>query len=176
MNESTLPSEDTNQKPHGSLSTRRRYLNRIWSLLTLLAIVEISWLGGSIVKSRKKRDSSREKDTVITAGEAETFSRNSVTAIREGQFYLTRQQDGSFIALSRSCTHLGCSLPWDEKTAKFICPCHGSSFNIAGEVLSPPATRGLDSYPIRIENGIILVNIAKPEKRLSNTKPKSVKM
>ena len=156
--------------------TRRNLFNRIWSLLAVLAFIQIGWLGGSIIKSKRTRKALKEKDSFVTAGELESFELNSVTAVTQGQFYLARQDDGSFIALSRSCTHLGCSLPWDEKARRFICPCHGSSFDIGGEVLTPPATRGLDSYPIRIENGVILVNIGRPEKRMNNVKPRSVKV
>ncbi len=176
MNETSLQSEGSEKSPQDCVKNRRTFLNRLWSLLGLLALIEIGWLGSSILRTRMKRKNTKEDDTFITAGETESFSRNSVTAVPEGQFYLARQQDGGFIALSRTCTHLGCSIPWDEQLEKFICPCHGSSFDIAGEVLTPPATRGLDSYPLRIENGVILVNTARPEKRIDSSKPRSVKI
>jgi cytochrome b6-f complex iron-sulfur subunit len=69
------------------------------------------------------------------------------------------------LALSRICTHLGCSVPWDEEKKKFVCPCHGSTFNMTGEVLTAPAPRPLDTYPVRIENGIVKVDISEPQKR-----------
>jgi cytochrome b6-f complex iron-sulfur subunit len=73
--------------------------------------------------------------------------------------------DGGFLALSRKCTHLGCTVPWLEKEKRFACPCHASAFDIAGDVISPPAPRALDIYPVTIENDIVKVDISKPIKR-----------
>ena len=139
-------------------------------------LIEFSWLGLSILSSQKGKRNTEREDVFLSAGEVKDFPPLSVTAIPEGQFYLACLEDGSFLALSRTCTHLGCSVPWDREKSRFICPCHGSTFDIAGEVLTPPATRALDSYPVRIENGMIRVNIARSEKRLQNGKPRSVKV
>ena len=79
-----------------------------------------------------------------------------VTAFPGGRFYLVRLQDGGFLALSSTCTHLECSVPWSEKERKFPCPCHGSVFDITGQVLSPPAPRALDLFPVSIEATRIL--------------------
>jgi len=171
-----LPTAPQQPDPHITGKNRRSFLNRLWSFLGIIALIELVWMGGSILKRSKSPKATKVKDNFIAAGQAENFAANSVTAVPAGQFYLTRQGDGSFLALSRTCTHLGCSVPWDEKARKFICPCHGSSFDIAGRALTPPATRGLDSYPLRIENGTILVNIAKPEKMTDSNQPRSVQL
>ena len=87
-----------------------------------------------------------------------------------GRFYLARQQDGGFIALSLRCTHLGCSVSWEENKKRFICPCHSSAFDISGEVLNPPAARALDFYPVLIENGVVKVDIGTLKERKSARK------
>jgi cytochrome b6-f complex iron-sulfur subunit len=74
-------------------------------------------------------------------------------------------EDGGFLAVSRKCTHLGCTVPWVDKEKKFACPCHGSAFDIRGEVISPPAPRALDLYPVVIENNVIKVDTRSPIKR-----------
>ncbi len=38
--------------------------------------------------------------------------------------------------MSLKCSHLGCSIVWDEKVNEFICPCHSSKFDITGDVTS----------------------------------------
>ena len=48
---------------------------------------------------------------------------------------------------------------------KFACPCHGSAFDITGNVIDAPAPRALNIYPITIENNIIKVDTRKPIKR-----------
>jgi len=145
--------------------SRRTFLNRLWAILGTLAVVEFGWLGVSTLRSRQKRKQDNKADTIIVVGSMDNFKPNTVTAIPQGQFYLACLDDGSFLAMSRTCTHLGCAVPWDQEQHKFICPCHGSSFSLTGEVLTAPAPRPLDIFPVRIENRIIKVNISQPQKR-----------
>ena len=79
--------------------------------------------------------------------------------------YLVRLADGGFLALHRQCTHLGCSVPWDEASGRFVCPCHSSVFDVRGDVLAPPAPRPLDVFAVRIENGIVKVDVSAPIRR-----------
>jgi cytochrome b6-f complex iron-sulfur subunit len=88
-----------------------------------------------------------------------------VTAFPEGRFYLARLADGGFLALHRECTHLGCTVPWIAEEDRFVCPCHASSFDLTGNVLSPPAPRPLDIFPVRIENDIVKVDLTRTIKR-----------
>lgn len=41
------------------------------------------------------------------------------------------------------CPHLGCSVGFDSTAHIFKCPCHGSQFNIKGEVIHGPAAAPL---------------------------------
>ena len=100
-----------------------------------------------------------------TPGSVETFALDSVTAFVRGRFYLARLGDGGFLALSRKCTHLGCTVPWVDEEARFVCPCHASAFSIKGDVLAPPAPRALDLFEVAIENGEVLVDTGKRRKR-----------
>jgi len=95
---------------------------------------------------------------VIKAGTLEEFAVGSVTYFQEGRFYLHRLEDGSFIALWQRCTHLGCSVPWEESKEQFHCPCHGTLFNKVGEVESGPAPRPMDTFPVIIEGGEVFVD------------------
>lgn len=146
-------------------SSRRQFFNKIWLLLGLAAMAEFIYLAVSVLNSRKTSRRQTQEKTIITAGPIEQFGPATVTAVVQGQFYLARRADGSVLALSRTCTHLGCSVPWDEEKKQFICPCHGSTFDLNGDVLSPPAPRPLDYYPVRIENGIVKVDISTPQQR-----------
>ena len=54
-------------------------------------------------------------------------------------------------ALSRRCTHLGCTLDVDTADGTFICPCHGGRFDREGRVLTGPPKTPLDEVPVRRE-------------------------
>jgi len=101
------------------------------------------------------------------AGPVERFEPGSVTAFRDGHFYLVRLDDGGFLALHRKCTHLGCTVPWIADEQRFTCPCHASAFDIRGDVLSAPAARALELFAVRIDNGIVKVDTNKLLRRAS---------
>ena len=145
--------------------TRRSVLNILWLILGGVALAEFVAVLFAYLRPRKSKAGAENADSIITAGAVERFTPNSVTAFVRGKFYLARLADGGFLALSRTCTHLGCTIPWIEKEMKFACPCHGSSFDITGNVIDAPAPRGLNIYPITIENNIIKVDARKPIKR-----------
>lgn len=143
--------------------SRRRFFWQVWLVLGGLAVLEYVWLVVDFLRPRAV--SAEDEANIIIAGPVERFELNSVTAFQEGKFYLSRLQNGGFLALSRECTHLGCTVPWVADEGSFVCPCHSSAYDDKGEVLSPPAPRPLDLYAIRIENGIVKVDISRPLKR-----------
>jgi cytochrome b6-f complex iron-sulfur subunit len=144
---------------------RRRFLNVLWWVLGVLAIAEV--IGGAIafLRPRKKATQHGGAGKLMTCGPVADFAVNSVTAFQRGHFYLARLEGGGFMALSRKCTHLGCTVIWDEKRSRFECPCHASAFNLAGDVVSKPAPRALDYHSIIIENNIVKVDTGKRMKR-----------
>ena len=146
-------------------SSRRLFLNRLWAGLGILALIEIVWVVFSFVRPRKQAVKTGDFGARMTCGPVEGFKKTSVTAFARGHFYLCRLADGGFLALSRQCTHLGCTVPWDDEKKKFICPCHASAFDITGNVLSAPATRALDLFAVDIENNVVRVDTGHRIKR-----------
>lgn len=144
---------------------RRSFFNKMWRLLGAAAFLELTWVSHSVFQSKKKTAEHALKSSLVTAGKIDNFSTDTITPIPAGHFYLACLKDGSFLAISPICTHLGCTITWDEETQKFICPCHGSTFNMVGEVVSSPATRPLDIFPTRIEDSKIIVNIELRQRR-----------
>jgi len=146
-------------------TTRRGLLGKIWMGLVSLALLEGAWIVIDFFKPRKFRAVDDPVETIIVAGPVESFSPGTVTAFPQGKFYLSRLENGGFLALHRQCTHLGCTLPWISEEERFVCPCHASVFDIKGGVCSPPAPRPMDLFTIRIENGIVKVETSKLLKR-----------
>jgi len=141
--------------------TRRTFLNTLWMGLGILALIEFAGLVVAYLRPIKKQAGLVEIGTIMESGSVDGYPLNSVTAFVRGKFYLCRLADGGFLAVSRTCSHLGCTVPWIDKERRFACPCHASAFDIQGEVISPPATRALDIYRVFIENNIVKVDIGK---------------
>jgi glycine/D-amino acid oxidase-like deaminating enzyme/nitrite reductase/ring-hydroxylating ferredoxin subunit len=59
-----------------------------------------------------------------------------------------RRDDGTLVAVSPVCTHLGCQVNWNTAERSWDCPCHGSRFSPEGEVLHGPAVHRLETKPI----------------------------
>jgi cytochrome b6-f complex iron-sulfur subunit len=159
-----MPKNKQENKPKAE-PTRRSLLNILWIVLGGVALAEFVAVAFAFLRPRKAKTGLEKAGSIITAGAVERFRPDSVTAFVRGKFYLARLENGGFLALSRTCTHLGCTVPWVEKEMTFACPCHGSAFDITGNVLDAPAPRALNIYPITIENNIIKVDTRKPIKR-----------
>ena len=54
-----------------------------------------------------------------------------------------RDDQGQLHARSATCTHLGCIVAWNDAERSWDCPCHGSRFDVDGEVLQGPAATPL---------------------------------
>jgi cytochrome b6-f complex iron-sulfur subunit len=138
---------------------RRDFLGKVGRGLGILAGVEI--LAVVVAYLAPGKGGAGRGDALVVAGPVAEFTPSSVRAFPGGKFYLARLADGGFLALSSRCTHLGCTVPWDEKTKTFPCPCHASTFDLQGNVLAPPAPRALDLFPVTIEGGIVKVDTSR---------------
>lgn len=152
--EKTMTSATTQSK-----AARRDFLKTTWAVAGAAVLLE---LGGAALFYMQPRLAEGEFGGLITVGKVDDFPPGSVTHIPNGRFYLSRLQDGGFLALYQRCTHLGCNVPWDQAQGTFICPCHSSAFSVEGEVLNPPAPRPLDLFRITIEDGLVKVDTSTP--------------
>lgn len=71
--------------------------------------------------------------------------------------WVVKLPDSKVVAYTPQCTHLGCAYHWDEDNKNFLCPCHTSTFDVHGKVLSGPAPRPLDQYKVKLEGTKLLL-------------------
>lgn len=73
--------------------------------------------------------------------------------------------NGSFYAIDDTCTHEEASLSEGPVSGEIVaCPKHGSRFHIpTGRVLSLPAVRPVNLYPVKVEGNDVLLS-PRPQK------------
>jgi cytochrome b6-f complex iron-sulfur subunit len=144
---------------------RRKFLKNIWNVIIGIFLIESVAVLIAFIASGTRKKGVADKAEYKVLGRIEDFSPGSVTAFRIDRLYLICNDDGGMMAVSLQCTHLGCAVSWNEDKEEFECPCHASSFNKMGEVISPPAPRALDVYPLKVEAGMVKVDLNNKIKR-----------
>ena len=141
-----------------SILERRTFLNRLWQGCAALLAAAGAWTTWDLIKPLPSTGFGGRVRAVTPDGVPET----GVVEIRAARAYLTRDADGEIVALSEKCTHLGCRVPFCQSSGQFECPCHGTTFNRVGEYRSGPAPRGMDRYPVEVENGLLVIDTGAP--------------
>ncbi len=90
---------------------------------------------------------------------------------QDGKFWLINNDDGA-LALYWKCVHLGCTVPWDQASSTFACPCHQSIYDRRGVRISGPAPRPLDVMFLAVEGDQITVDTSKIKERVAGYDPK----
>ncbi len=134
---------------------RRHFLGLGWSV----AIVALFGQAGvALFNFLKPRVKPGDFGSEVIAGQVAEFPPGTISHVLKGRFYISTLEDGGMLALYHRCTHLGCTVPWRDDEGQFHCPCHNSIFTTAGEVVSGPAPRPLDLFPMKIVEGQVVVD------------------
>lgn len=101
-----------------------------------------------------------EPPAIFKIGRAEDFGMGVDTRfMKERRLWVVRDQEGLYAMLG-ICRHLGCTPNWIQDQQLFRCPCHGSIYDIYGNVMGGPAPRTLWRPAVsRDADGKIVVNI-----------------
>lgn len=83
-----------------------------------------------------------EPPTSFIAGTPLDFAEGVVRFNKEKKAYVIGTATGVY-ALSAVCTHLGCITRFRSDENVIACPCHGSRFDLEGNVVHGPAPRPL---------------------------------
>jgi cytochrome b6-f complex iron-sulfur subunit len=77
--------------------------------------------------------------------------------IGETPAIIVNTRNKGVVAFSRVCTHLGCLVKYYPDKQEFICPCHGGTFNLEGNVVSGPPPRPLPKYSVRVVGNNLVI-------------------
>jgi thiosulfate dehydrogenase [quinone] large subunit len=74
-----------------------------------------------------------------------------------GPLFVRRDEGDSFLALSATCTHQGCTVA--AARDGFRCPCHGSTYDREGRNTGGPAPRPLPHFSVSREGDTVVVDL-----------------
>jgi Rieske Fe-S protein len=74
-----------------------------------------------------------------------------------GDFLVAHTGQGTYSAMTATCTHQTCTITGFQNQ-NFVCPCHGSTFDLNGHVLVGPAPTPLPQYATQFSNGVLTIS------------------
>jgi len=99
-----------------------------------------------------------EPSTTYVAGSPLDFAPGVVVPNQEKKAFVIGGANGIY-ALSAVCTHLGCITRYKSDESVIACPCHGSRFDLEGNVTHGPAPRPLPWLDVSQDaNGNLVVD------------------
>jgi 3-phenylpropionate/trans-cinnamate dioxygenase ferredoxin subunit len=101
----------------------------------------------------------------IDVGRADELPENSVKIVNVGSVAVgVYNLGGEFYALEDRCSHDDgplCEGDFDPETGVAICPRHGANIDIrSGQPRTLPATEPVATYPVRVEDGIVKLDVS----------------
>lgn len=97
----------------------------------------------------------------VTAAKVGELAPNSSKIFKFGNSpgILINTKNGELIAFSAVCTHLTCTVIYEEDNESILCPCHNGRFDLGGNVISGPPPSPLEAYNVEILGDEIVVSI-----------------
>ena len=70
---------------------------------------------------------------------------------------LIKLPSGEFRAFTATCTHLDCTVQFDDETARIWCPCHNGWYDLDGRNVAGPPPSPLESFAVQVVGEDIFV-------------------
>ena len=101
--------------------------------------------------------------TEVTLKDAHKLPSGSVLMFKFGSSpaMLIHHQDGSWVALSAVCTHLGCTVQYEPQMNRIHCACHGGVYDPrTGANISGPPPKPLKLFKVAVNDAGVEVSRA----------------
>ncbi|MEH6389892.1 MULTISPECIES: FAD-dependent oxidoreductase [Pseudomonas] len=106
-----------------------------------------SWPWGTLFDPARPKpdDYNQSTDSQSQVEELDSIGPGQGGVITRGEEKIAvwRDDSGTLHGLSATCTHMGCTVTWNNADRTWDCPCHGSVFGKNGEVIHGPAMQKL---------------------------------
>lgn len=97
---------------------------------------------------------------MVEAAKSGELAPNTFKIFKFGNYpgIIIHTPQGELIAFTAICTHLACTVNYDNETETIHCPCHNGRFDLAGNVLSGPPPAPLEKYDVEKSGDVIFVS------------------
>jgi Rieske Fe-S protein len=95
-----------------------------------------------------------------SAGKVSDFKPNSGKIVRFGSrpVILIRSGEAEWRAFSATCTHLNCTVQYQEASRQIWCACHNGLYDLNGRVVSGPPPRPLEEYAVHVRGEEVVLS------------------
>ena len=96
----------------------------------------------------------------IVAAKLTELKANSAKIFRFGSRpgLLIMNSDGTYRALSATCTHLACTVQYRSDLRQIWCACHNGIYDLNGRNVSGPPPRPLDVFDVHVRGDEIVIS------------------
>jgi len=95
----------------------------------------------------------------VSAGKVQDLKPNSGKIVKFGSrpALLIRVSETEWRAFSAICTHLNCTVQFQDSTRQIWCACHNGYYDLNGKVVSGPPPRPLEDYAVHIRGEDVVI-------------------
>ena len=95
----------------------------------------------------------------VSAGKVQSLKPNSGKIVKFGSrpALLVRVNETEWRAFSAICTHLNCTVQFQDSTQQIWCACHNGYYDLNGKVVSGPPPRPLEEYAVHIRGEDVVI-------------------
>ena len=145
----------------GAVELTRRQFN-VMLAMAWGALAAVGGLCAAALQAFMVPKVTREPPAIFRAGKLSDFPEPGVYTVHKTDHGVWMVNLGDkLVAISTTCTHLGCIPNWLSNDNKFKCPCHGSGFQVTGMNFEGPAPRPLERHGIYLDGEIVVVDKSK---------------
>lgn len=96
----------------------------------------------------------------VDAGKVQDLKPNSGKIVKFGNkpALLVRVNDTEWKAFSAVCTHLNCTVQYQEARREIWCACHNGTYDLNGRVVSGPPPKPLEELAVKIRGDEVVVS------------------
>jgi Rieske Fe-S protein len=96
----------------------------------------------------------------VVAGKVQDLKPNSGKIIKFGNkpALLVRVNETEWKAFSAVCTHLNCTVQYQETSRQIWCACHNGTYDMSGRVVSGPPPKPLEEFSVLVRGEEVVIS------------------